>query len=185
MLNVTSFSIAGVLLIRPKRFQDQRGCFIETYKQCEYAAAGITNLFVQDNESHSVAPGTLRGLHFQTPPFAQAKLVRVLRGKIVDVAVDLRRSSKSYGEHVAVELSAEGGEQLFIPVGFAHGLCTLVPNTEVAYKVDAIYSPANDSGINVGDPALGIRWPVSPDNRVLSDKDRALPMLKELPAYFD
>ena len=185
MLDVSPLPIAGVLLIRPKRFQDQRGYFTETYKQCDFVAAGISNTFVQDNASHSVAARTLRGLHFQTAPFAQAKLVRVLRGKIIDVVVDLRRSSKSYGEHIALELSAEGGEQLFVPVGFAHGLCTLVPNTEVAYKVDAIYSSANDCGIYAIDPALGIRWPFSADSQVLSDKDRALPMLKDLPAYFN
>ena len=152
MLDVSRLSIPDILLVCPHRFQDQRGYFCETYKQCDFVAAGISNNFIQDNQSCSTAAGTIRGLHFQTAPFAQAKLVRVLRGKIVDVVVDLRRSSKTYRQHIAVELSAEGGEQLFVPVGFAHGLCTLVPNTEVAYKVDAIYSPANDCGINAVDP---------------------------------
>jgi dTDP-glucose 4,6-dehydratase len=184
MLDVSPLSIPDVLLIRPKRFRDQRGYFSEIYKQCDFVAAGIRNTFVQDNQSYSVAPGTLRGLHFQTAPFAQAKLVRVLRGKIFDVVVDLRRWSKSYGQHVAVELSAEDGEQLFVPVGFAHGFCTLVPDTVVAYKVDAVYSAANDCGVNAADPDLGIRWPVRKGSEVLSEKDRALPMLKDIPAPF-
>ena len=184
ILDVSPMSIPGVRLIRSKRFQDQRGYFAETYVQRDYVAAGISNNFVQDNQSYSVAPGTLRGLHFQTAPFAQAKLVRVLRGKIFDVVVDLRRSSKSYGQHVTVELSAEGGEQLFVPVGFAHGFCTLVPDTEVTYKVDAVYSAANDCGVNAADPDLGIRWPVRKGSEVLSEKDRALPMLKDIPAPF-
>lgn len=185
MLNVSPLSIQDVLLIRYKRFQDQRGYFSETYKQCEFVAAGISNNFVQDNQSCSAAPGTIRGLHFQTAPFAQAKLVRVLRGKIVDVVVDLRRSSNTYRQHVAVELSAENSEQLFVPAGFAHGFCTLVPDTEVAYKVDAVYSAANDCGVNAADPDLKIQWPVRSGNEVLSEKDRGLPMLKDLPGYFD
>ena len=184
MLDVSPLLIPDVLLIRSKRFQDPRGYFSETYKQSDFVAAGICNTFVQDNQSYSVAPGTLRGLHFQTAPFAQAKLVRVLRGKIVDVAVDLRRSSKSYGQHIAMELNAENGEQLFVPVGFAHGFCTLVPDTEVAYKVDAVYSAANDCGLNAADPDLKIRWPVRSGNEVLSEKDRTLPVLKDLPAHF-
>ena len=185
MLDVSQLPIVGALLIRPKRFQDRRGYFTETYNQGEYQSVGICNAFVQDNQSYSAAPGTLRGLHFQTAPFAQAKLVRVLRGKIIDVVVDLRRSSKSYREHIQVELSAEGGEQLFVPIGLAHGFCTLVPNTEVAYKVDTVYSAANDCGVNAADPARGIRWPVGADDRVLSDKDRALPMLNDLPVHFN
>jgi dTDP-4-dehydrorhamnose 3,5-epimerase len=185
MLEVSTLSIPDVLLVRPRRFQDQRGYFCETYKQRDFVAAGISNNFVQDNQSYSTSAGTIRGLHFQTAPFAQSKLVRVLRGKIVDVVVDLRRSSKTYHQHVAVELSAESGEQLFVPAGFAHGFCTLVPDTEVAYKVDSVYSAANDCGVNAADADLEIQWPVSKGNEVLSEKDRSLPMLKDLPAYFD
>lgn len=185
MLDVSPLSIPDVLLIRSKRFRDERGYFSETYKRCDFVTAGISNNFVQDNQSCSTAAGTIRGLHFQTAPFAQAKLVRVLRGKIVDVVVDLRRSSKTYRQHVALELSAESGEQIFVPAGFAHGFCTRAPDTEVAYKVDSVYSAANDCGVNFADPDLEIQWPVSAGNEVLSEKDRGLPMLKDLPAYFD
>ncbi len=131
------------------------------------------------------ARGTVRGLHFQKPPFAQAKLVRVLNGKILDVVVDLRRSSASYGQHVAVELSDADDEQLLVPAGFAHGFCTLEPNTVVLYKVDAVYSAAHDRGLNWADPKLAIKWPVTAENAVLSDKDRKLPMLDELTPVFD
>jgi dTDP-4-dehydrorhamnose 3,5-epimerase len=184
-LDVSSLALPGAYLIRSKRFQDERGYFAETYVQRDYAAAGIDNAFVQDNQSFSVSAGTLRGLHFQTAPFAQAKLVRVLRGKILDVLVDLRRSSNSYAQHLAVELSADGGEQLFVPPGIAHGFCTLVPNTEVTYKVDAVYSAAHDCGVNWADPELGIRWPVDEDRAILSPKDRALPSFRTLPPYFN
>ena len=184
ILDVSPLTLPDALLIRSKRFEDQRGYFAETYVQRDYVAAGICNTFVQDNHSYSAAPGTLRGLHFQTAPFEQAKLVRVIRGKIYDVIVDLRRSSCSYGQHLAIELSADGGEQLFVPPGFAHGFCTLVPDTEVSYKVDAIFSAANDRGLNAADPDLRIKWPVSPGREVISEKDRALPMLRELPIHF-
>jgi dTDP-4-dehydrorhamnose 3,5-epimerase len=184
ILDVSALALPGALLIRSRRFVDKRGYFAETYVQRDYVAAGISNVFVQDNESYSAASGTLRGLHFQTTPFAQAKLVRVVRGKIFDVIVDLRRASASYGRHVAVELSAEGGEQLFVPAGFAHGFCTLLPDTEVSYKVDAVFSAPNDCGLNAADPELGICWPSAFSEAVISEKDRALPMLKELPAHF-
>ena len=184
IIEVSPLSLAGALLIRSKRFQDQRGYFAETYVQRDYVAAGISNTFVQDNHSYSAASRTLRGLHFQTSPFAQAKLVRVLRGKIFDVIVDLRRSSSSYGQHLSVELSADGGEQLFVPPGFAHGFCTLVPDTEVSYKVDAVFSVANDCGLNAADPDLRIQWPVRPGTEVISEKDRALPVFKDLPVHF-
>jgi dTDP-4-dehydrorhamnose 3,5-epimerase len=126
----------------------------------------------------------VRGLHFQAPPAAQAKLVRVLKGKILDVVVDLRRSSGAYGRHVAVELSEGSGDQLFIPAGFAHGFCSLAPNTEIFYKVDAAYSPEHDRGLYWADPALGIRWPVEPGAAIVSERDEMLPMLSDLPAYF-
>ncbi len=127
----------------------------------------------------------MRGLHFQRPPFAQAKLIRVLRGRILDVAVDLRRSSPSFGRHIAVELSGEGNEQLLVPAGFAHGFCTLEPDTVVFYKVDQVYSAAHDGGINWADPELGIQWPVASAAATLSDKDRELPMLADLSSIFE
>jgi dTDP-4-dehydrorhamnose 3,5-epimerase len=153
--------------------------------QRDYVKAGICNTFVQDNQSYSVAGGTVRGLHFQSAPFAQAKLIRVLRGRILDVVVDLRRCSRSYGQCVPVELTADGGDQIFVPVGFAHGFCTLVPHTEVSYKVDAAFSLDHDCGVNAADPDLGIRWPFEAGAEVMSDKDRALPMLSDLPSHFN
>jgi dTDP-4-dehydrorhamnose 3,5-epimerase len=184
-LDVVPLSLQGVKLIRSPRFADQRGFFAETYARRDFVAAGLNNDFVQDNHSASVSSGTIRGLHFQSPPFAQAKLVRVLSGRILDVVVDLRRSSLTYGKHIAVQLSSEGGDQLFVPVGFAHGFCTLVDNTEVFYKVDASYSVAHEGGINCADPALNISWPVTPGNAVLSEKDKALPPLSAIPPYFE
>ena len=180
-MHVSPLALPGALLIRSQRFEDLRGYFAETYVQRDYVAAGISNTFVQDNHSYSAASGTVRGLHFQTAPFEQAKLVRVIHGKIHDVIVDLRRSSCSFGQHLAIELSADGGEQLFVPPGFAHGFCTLVPDTEVSYKVDAVFSAANDRGLNAADPDLRIKWPVSTGKEVVSEKDRKLPVLKDLP----
>jgi dTDP-4-dehydrorhamnose 3,5-epimerase len=184
-LNVLPLSLPGVMLIRSTRISDSRGFFAETYVKGDFAKSGIPNDFVQDNQSVSFSAGTVRGLHFQTPPFQQAKLIRVLRGRIFDAVVDLRRSSATYGTHVSVELSAEGGEQLFVPGGFAHGFCTLVATTEVFYKVDAVYSSAHDRGVNWLDPTLGIRWPVAPSEAILSDKDRALPLMNKLSAHFE
>lgn len=184
-LDIFPTSLPGVSLIRSPRFADPRGFFAETYARRDFVAAGLENDFVQDNQSCSALSGTIRGLHFQIPPFAQAKLVRVLRGRILDVVVDLRRSSLTYGKHVAVDLSAESGNQLFVPPGFAHGFCTLVDNTEVFYKVDAVYSAAHDRGLNWADPELNIGWPVSQSNAVLSDKDKALPFLSAIPFHFN
>ena len=184
-LDVIPLSLSGVRLIRAKRYLDPRGYFAETYVRRDFADAGIDQEFVQDNQSCSSARGTVRGLHFQIPPFAQAKLVRVLRGRILDVVVDLRRSSPSYGRHLSVELGADTGDQLYVPAGFAHGFCTLVADTEVLYKVDAVYSAEHDRGVNWADPALGIAWPVSEADAVLSPKDAALPALRDLPDYFD
>ncbi len=183
-LNVLSLSLPDVKLIRTERIGDLRGYFVEAYVRRDFVAAGITDEFVQDNQSFSIATGTVRGLHFQIPPLTQTKLVRVLRGKILDVVVDLRRNSATFGRHLAVELTAEGGDQLFVPVGFAHGFCTLAPDTEVFYKVNNVYSSAHDRGLNWADPALGIHWPVNESQAILSEKDRALPMLSALPVYF-
>jgi dTDP-4-dehydrorhamnose 3,5-epimerase len=176
--------IADVRIVEPKRFADNRGFFSETFNGRAFAAAGLPTEFVQDNHSLSRPKGTIRGLHFQIPPFAQDKLVRVVRGAILDVAVDLRAGSPTYGQSVGVVLSAEAWNQLFIPVGFAHGFCTLEDDTEVLYKVTDYYSPEHDRGLLWNDPALGIEWPVSAQEAVLSDKDKAHPLLKDLPAYF-
>ena len=184
MLSVEETAIPAVKIITPKRHGDHRGFFSEVYKQSDMAAVGIDLVFVQDNHSLSAQVGTLRGLHFQSAPFAQDKLVRVAKGRILDVAVDLRASSPSFGQHVAVELSAENWRQLLVPVGFAHGFVTLEPDTEVLYKVTAPYGPANDHGLAFDDPALGIDWRLPHSELVLSDKDRKHPRLADLPRYF-
>jgi dTDP-4-dehydrorhamnose 3,5-epimerase len=184
-MKVEPLAIPEVLLIEPRRFEDARGFFSEVYNRAAFRTAGIEAEFVQDNHSLSRDVGVVRGLHFQTPPHAQGKLVRVLRGAILDVAVDLRRGSPTYGRHVATELSGRNWRQLWVPPGFAHGFCTLEPDTEVAYKVTDIYAPACDKGLAWDDPALGIAWPVDPHSAILSDKDRRHPRLAELPAYFD
>jgi dTDP-4-dehydrorhamnose 3,5-epimerase len=184
-LDIRPLTHPDVKLIRAARLADPRGYFAETYVRRDFAAAGIAHEFVQDNESLSRTRGTVRGLHFQIPPFAQAKLIRVLTGRIFDVCLDLRRSSPGYGRHATVELSAETGDQLFVPAGFAHGLCTLEPDTTVLYKVDAVYSAEHERGIAWSDPALAIPWPVGPDAAILSAKDAALPPLRDMPVYFD
>jgi dTDP-4-dehydrorhamnose 3,5-epimerase len=184
-MKVEPLAIPEVLLIEPRRFEDARGFFSEVYNREAFRAAGIEAEFVQDNHSLSRDAGVVRGLHFQTPPHAQGKLVRVLRGAILDVAVDLRRGSATYGRHVATELSGRNWRQLWVPPGFAHGFCTLEPDTEVAYKVTDIYAPDCDKGLAWDDLALGIAWPVDSRAAILSDKDRRHPLLAELPAYFD
>lgn len=176
-MNVIATEIPEVVRVVPKRHGDARGWFSETYRADVLAGAGIADVFVQDNQSFSKEQGVVRGLHFQTPPAAQSKLIRVLSGAILDVAVDIRRGSPTFGRHVAVRLDAENGEQLYVPVGFAHGFCTLVPDTMIAYKVGAPYSRDNDAGILWDDPDLAIAWPVAAGAAVLSDKDRAAPRL--------
>lgn len=177
-------NIPDVKLLRMRRYCDERGFFSETFSRRALEDAGIDGDFVQDNHSVSGPRHVVRGLHFQISPFAQDKLVRVVRGAILDVAVDLRHLSPSYGRHVTQLMRAEDWSQLFIPVGFAHGFCTLEPDTEVLYKVSSYYSPAHERGIRWDDPKLGIAWPVDSSGAVLSDKDRRLPTLAELPAYF-
>jgi len=184
-MKVFDQAIPAVKLVCPTRFGDDRGWFSETYRADTLAAAGVMDALVQDNQSFSAQVGTVRGLHFQVAPFAQAKLVRVLQGAILDVAVDLRRSSPTYGQHVAVRLDAEKGEQLFVPVGFAHGFCTLEPDTMIAYKVSAYYSRDCDRGVRWDEPAFGIDWPVTAATAVLSDKDRVAPLLVDLGPAFD
>ena len=184
-MQITPLALAGVYLIKPKRFADARGYFCETYRRDLLAAAGIEIEFVQDNESLSVSARTVRGLHFQAPPYAQAKLVRVLAGSVFDVAVDIRAGSPTFGQFAAATLSAAGGEQLFIPAGFAHGFCCLADNTAVAYKASAIYSKADDFGVLWNDPDLAIPWPVAGAEAVLSDKDLALPRLTDISSPFE
>jgi dTDP-4-dehydrorhamnose 3,5-epimerase len=178
-------SIPGVRIVTPIKHGDSRGFFSEVYNKAACERAGLRLEFVQDNHSFSAAVGTLRGLHFQTPPFAQDKLIRVARGRILDVAVDIRRSSPTFGKFVATELSAENWRQLLIPVGFAHGFVTLEPDTEVLYKTTAPYSPANDRGIAWNDPDIGVPWPLPADGPALSDKDKRWPRLKEAEELFD
>jgi dTDP-4-dehydrorhamnose 3,5-epimerase len=178
-------SIEGPLLIKSRRFADDRGFFVETYNARDLAALGLAGHFVQDNHSLSLHAGTIRGLHFQLHPYAQGKLVRVVRGAILDIAVDIRRSSLAYRRNVAVELSATTGDQLYVPVGFAHGFCTLAPNTEVIYKVTAPYAPELDRGIAWDDPDLALPWPVGRTEAVLSPKDRAAPRLRDIPPSFE
>ena len=183
-MDIEALAIPDVKLIRPKRFGDARGFFSEVYSRASLAAVGITTEFVQDNHSRSATIGTIRGLHFQTAPFGQDKLVRVTKGRILDVAVDLRRGSPTYGRHVSAELSAENWTQILVPIGFAHGFCTLEPDTEVLYKVSNVYAPANDGGVIWNDPDLGIEWPVNAAVAVLSDKDAKLPRLRDLTPLF-
>jgi dTDP-4-dehydrorhamnose 3,5-epimerase len=177
-------SLPDVKLVTPPIFRDSRGYFSETYNARGLAEAGLEASFVQDNQSLSVAKGVVRGLHFQVPPRAQDKLVRVMRGAILDVVVDIRRASPTYGRHATAVLSAANWQQLWVPKGFAHGFCTLEPDTEVIYKVTDYYAPEQDRGLQWDDPALGIPWPVDATTAVVSDKDRANPTLAALPAYF-
>jgi dTDP-4-dehydrorhamnose 3,5-epimerase len=176
--------IPDVKLIRMRRHVDDRGFFSETYSARSLAAAGITCPFVQDNHSFSARAGTVRGLHFQIPPHAQAKLVRVVRGAVLDVAVDLRIGSPTFGRHVAAMLSADEWNMLFIPEGFAHGFCTLSAETEVVYKASRLYEPTHDRGIAWDDPSLGIDWPVDPACAIVSEKDRHLPNFSAISPWF-
>ncbi|MGB8276732.1 MAG: dTDP-4-dehydrorhamnose 3,5-epimerase [Methylovirgula sp.] len=181
---IETTTLEGVKVIVPKKTRDSRGFFSETYNRESFLQGGIAVDFVQDNQSRSAAAGTIRGLHFQSPPFAQDKLIRVLKGGILDVAVDLRRSSPTYGQHFAIELSAENFKQMFVPIGFAHGFCTIERDTEVLYKVSNYYAPEHDHGLAWDDPALGIAWPVTAEAATLSDKDRRQPRLADLDSPF-
>lgn len=173
-----------IVAVRPNRFEDERGWFSETWNAAKLSTLGICCDFSQDNHSLSRKAGTLRGLHFQAAPFAQAKLVRCIRGSIYDVAVDIRRDSPTFGRWVGVELSAENGKQLFIPVGFAHGFLTLEADTEVCYKVDNPYRPHFEYGLNWQDDGVGINWPSLTSAPILSKKDAELPCLADLEVGF-
>ena len=184
-MQVEHLNIPDVRLLSPRKHDDRRGFFSETYNRKALAVFGIDIDFVQDNHSYSADKGTVRGLHFQTPPFAQDKLVRVARGAVFDIAVDLRRSSPTYGRHVSAVLTAEAWNQILVPIGFAHGFMTLEPDTEVIYKVSNYYALDHDKGLLWNDPALGINWPISDDEAVFSEKDGKLPRLAELVTPFD
>lgn len=183
-LDVQPLAIPEVKVISPKKHGDSRGFFSETYAKKAFAEAGIDLDFVQDNHSLSPQVGTLRGLHYQGHPFAQDKLVRVVSGRILDVAVDLRRNSPTYGKWVSAEISADRWNQILVPIGFAHGICTLEPDTQLIYKVTNYYAPQHDFGIRWNDPALGIEWPFAEDRLLLSDKDKKQPFLKDVVSGF-
>lgn len=176
-MQIRPLGLDGVFEIIPRKFGDDRGFFSETYKIEALRNAGIDLNFVQDNHSYSAAKGVMRGLHYQLPPFAQDKLLRVIRGSILDVAVDIRKSSSTFGKWVAQEVSAEKWNQILVPKGFAHGFITLVENTEVIYKVTDYYSPEHDRSIRFDDPAIGINWPIPATGVQLSDKDEKAPLL--------
>lgn len=184
MLDVQETSLDGVLILTPARFGDDRGFFSETYNERRFIEAGIDIRFVQDNHSRSVEKGTVRGLHYQAPPFAQAKLVRVAAGRILDVAVDARASSPTFGKHVAVELSAENGAQLFVPEGFLHGFATLESDTHVIYKVNNYYDRDSDGAVRWNDADLAINWGFSENEATLSEKDAAAPFWKDFKSPF-
>lgn len=182
-MNIIPTKLDGVVIVEPAVFGDNRGFFMESYNSKKFKEIGIDYTFIQDNHSLSVETGVLRGLHFQLNPKAQTKLLRVAAGAIYDVAVDIRKSSPTFGQWVGVILSAANKRQLLVPQGFAHGFCTLVPNTEVLYKVDEYYSPEHDRGIAWNDPDLGIDWPTA--NPILSDKDGKHPLLKNAEINFE
>lgn len=184
MTKFTRLAIADVVEIVPPRFGDDRGFFSETWKASALAGEGIDLTFIQDNHSHSVPIGTVRGLHYQTTPFAQAKLIRVIRGAVFDVAVDCRVGSPSFGKWVGIEISAARWNQLLVPEGFAHGFMTIAPDTEVIYKVTAPYSPTHEVAIAWDDPDLAIAWP-DVGAVTISEKDRAAPRLSDLEAHFE
>lgn len=179
-MNIERLALDGVLLIEPKKIGDARGFFSETFRADRFEAEAGPVRFVQENQSLSAKRGTVRGLHYQRAPRGQGKLVRVLRGAILDVVVDARATSATFGQHLSVELSEENWRQIFIPEGFLHGFCTLTDAVEVTYKVTDYYSPEHDAGIRWDDPALGIRWPVAQPDAIVSEKDRTAPAFSEI-----
>ena len=185
MINVIETNISGVLIIEPKVFGDVRGYFLESYNAKEFAEkTGLDITFVQDNESRSHY-GVLRGLHFQQPPYTQSKLVRVVKGRVLDVAVDIRKGSPTYGQHVSCELTEDNHRQFFVPKGFAHGFCVLSDDAVFQYKCDNFYAPQADGGINILDDSLGIDWGIPFDKAILSEKDTTHPLLKDFDSPFD
>ena len=181
-MKVSKTEIDGVFIIEPVVFEDERGYFFESYNKKNLKAQGIDYDFIQDNQSKS-RYGTIRGIHFQKGEYAQAKLVRVLEGTVLDVAVDLRRGSPTFGRHVAVELSAENRRQLMIPRGFGHGFSVLSETAVFAYKCDNVYNKASEGGLRYDDPALGIDWKIDPSKAILSEKDKVNPLLEEIECF--
>lgn len=181
-MKIVKTPIEGVVIIEPQIFEDARGHFFESWNKAKMAEAGLNYDFIQDNQSKSCY-GTIRGVHFQKGEFSQAKLVRVLQGTVLDVAVDLRKDSPTFGQHVAVELSAENNRQLMIPRGFGHGFSVLSPTAVFAYKCDNVYNKASEGGVRFDDPALGIDWKINPKDAILSDKDKVLPFLKDITCF--
>jgi dTDP-4-dehydrorhamnose 3,5-epimerase len=184
VITVIDTEIEGVKIIEPRVFADARGCFFESFSQKEFEEKVCKTVFVQDNESHSVA-GVVRGLHYQKPPFTQAKLVRVIRGAALDVAVDIRKGSPTFGKYVAVELTADNHRQLFVPRGFAHGFAVLSDEAVFQYKCDNYYAPQSEGAIAWNDPDLAIDWRVPETDRILSEKDSNHPMLKDAEIVFE
>lgn len=183
-MNIEPLAIPDVLLITPAKFADSRGFFSETWNQAKLAAHGFAETFVQDNQSLSTQAGTIRGLHCQIGANVQGKLVRVIKGAIWDVAVDIRRGSPTYGQYAAAVLSAENWQQLWVPRGFLHGFCTLEPDTSVIYKVTAPYDRAAERAVIWNDPTLALPWPVAPEHALLSEKDQLLPRLSDCEDWF-
>lgn len=179
-----SFDVAGPLEIIPRKIEDDRGYFSEVFRLNDFSSRAGDIRFVQDNQSLSVKTGTIRGIHFQSPPAAQGKLVRCLAGRIFDVAVDLRSGSPSFGHWISVILSPDQNNQLWVPEGFGHAFCTLEPNSVISYRVTSYYSPENDKGVAWDDPAIAVEWPDLADPETLSAKDRNQPSLSALPGYF-
>lgn len=183
-MNIKSFEMAGVKLFTPRHIGDERGYFAETFRANLFTQECGDWTFVQDNESRSAKAGTVRGLHFQSEPHAQGKLVRCTAGALFDVAVDIRKGSPTFGQWVGETLTPENGQQLWVPPGFAHGFCSLEPDTVICYKVTGYYSAECDKGLAWDDPAIGVIWPGVADPETLSAKDRKQPALADLPAYF-
>ena len=179
-----TFEVEGPIEIKPRKIEDERGYFSEVFRLDRFAEQSGTVEFVQDNQSLSTRAGTIRGIHFQSHPAAQGKLVRCLSGKLLDVAVDLRRDSRTYGRWISVLLSPYENNQLWIPIGFGHAFCTLEPNAVISYRVTSYYSVENDKGVAWDDPEIAIEWPAVADAQTLSPKDRNQPRLADLPAYF-
>ncbi|MGH6769844.1 MAG: dTDP-4-dehydrorhamnose 3,5-epimerase [Xanthobacteraceae bacterium] len=183
-MDICRFDVAGPLVLRPQRFRDHRGFLSETFREEPFAAAVTPLRFVQENHVYSARAGTIRGIHFQVAPSSQGKLVRVTRGAVWDVAVDLRNGSPTFGHHVGVELTAENWDQFWVPIGFGHGYCTLEPDTEVIYKLTAPYDASCERAIAWDDPDLALPWPLAARSPVVSERDRHNPSFKDLPIYF-
>ena len=181
-MKISKTAIDGVLILEPQVFEDERGYFFESYNQAKMEEAGLHYNFIQDNQSKSCY-GTVRGIHFQKGEFSQAKLVRVLEGTVLDVAVDLRKNSPTFGKHVAVELSAENKKQLLIPRGFGHGFSVLSQTAVFAYKCDNVYNKASEGGVRFDDPDIGVDWKIDPKKAILSEKDKKAPLLKEVECF--